>query len=77
MGTRLHGLCTVVEPTEEITACGDLEDNSVLECAVAANAGAMVSGDRALLRLDPFRGIRILSPARFLEEKPWSILGGD
>jgi putative PIN family toxin of toxin-antitoxin system len=77
IGIRLHGLCMVVEPTEEIAACGDSEDNRVLECAVAGNAEAIVSGDRALLRLDPFRGIRILSPARFLDEKPWSIRGED
>jgi uncharacterized protein len=73
---RLDGLCRVVEPTEGVTACSDSDDNRVLECAIAANAGAIVTGDRALLRLDPFRGIRIVSPAGFLEAKPWSRRSG-
>jgi predicted nucleic acid-binding protein len=67
---RLERLCTVVEPTERITDCSDPDDNS-LECAVAAHAGYIVTGDHALLRLNPFRNIRILTAAQFLGRKPW------
>jgi len=38
----------------------------VLECAVLAGAEIIVSGDKYLLTMDPFRGIRILSPREFL-----------
>lgn len=44
----------------------DESDNRILECAVAAKAEIIVSGDRHLRDLGEFRGIRILSPAEFL-----------
>ena len=70
---RLERLCTVVEPTERITDCSDPDDNRVLECAVAAQAGYIVTGDRALLRLNPFGNIQILTAAQLLDRKPWLI----
>jgi putative PIN family toxin of toxin-antitoxin system len=72
---RLETLCTVVEPTEEVADCSDPDDNRVLECAVAARAGFIVTGDRALLRLNPFRGIQILTAAQLLDRKAWAIPG--
>ena len=30
-----------------------------------------VTGDNALLRLNPFRNIQILTAAQFLDRKPW------
>jgi len=39
----------------------------VLECAVEGNADFIVTGDRDLLVLDPFRGVRIISPTAFSE----------
>ncbi len=38
----------------------------ILSCALAGRASAIVTGDRDLLRLHPFRGIDILAPAEFL-----------
>jgi putative PIN family toxin of toxin-antitoxin system len=70
---RLEKLCTVIEPTERITDCSDPDDNRVLECAVAAKAGFIVTGDNALLRLNPFRNIQIVTAAQFLDGKPWII----
>jgi len=57
----------VVRPTvrvDEIAA--DPEDNRFLECALAARADSIVSGDSHLLGLKAFRGIPILAPAAFL-----------
>ena len=45
----------------------DEPDNRVLECALYARADFIVSGDGHLLRLGEFKGIRILSPRRFLD----------
>lgn len=45
----------------------DPDDNRVPECAVSGRADAVVTGDDDLLALETFRGIPILSPARFLE----------
>lgn len=58
----------LVEPAERIDAVGDdPADNAFLECAIAAQAEAIVSTDRHLLDLGVFRGIPILQPGRFLE----------
>jgi len=42
-------------------------DDRVLECAVAAHADCIVSGDKHLLELGRFGKIPILAPAEFLE----------
>ena len=45
----------------------DPSDEIYLACALEGSAQYVITGDRHLLRLDPWRGIRILSPAVFLE----------
>jgi putative PIN family toxin of toxin-antitoxin system len=56
-----------VDPTETLDAVpGDTDDNRILECAVAAQAEYVVTGDNHLLRLDRFRDIRILKVADFM-----------
>ena len=45
----------------------DPADDRVLECAVAARAEAIVSGDKHLLGLAQFRGIPILPPSLFIQ----------
>lgn len=59
----------MVFPLERATgATPDPFDEMVLECALATDADAIVSGDKKhLLLLQEFRGIPILSPADFLK----------
>ena len=52
-----------------IRACRDPRDDKFLEVAVHGRADAIVTGDRDLLELNPFRGIAILTPAEYLEHK--------
>jgi uncharacterized protein len=54
--------------TESITACRDPKDDMVLELAVSAGSLIIVSGDKDLLTMSPFRGIEILSPRQFITE---------
>ncbi|MFM7858125.1 MAG: putative toxin-antitoxin system toxin component, PIN family, partial [Flammeovirgaceae bacterium] len=51
---------------EKIMASKDPDDNLFLELAVASRATCIISGDKHLLALHPFRGIPILSAADFL-----------
>jgi len=44
----------------------DPDDDIFLECAVAAEADIIISGDRHLLDLEVFRGIQIVDPAQFI-----------
>ena len=45
----------------------DSTDDKFIECALSAGAEFIVSGDQHLLQLGKFGGVRIVSPARFLE----------
>ncbi len=46
----------------------DPDDDKVLECAVVGNATHIVTGDKQhLVALGSHQGIRILSPAEFLQ----------
>ncbi|MEN6451467.1 MAG: putative toxin-antitoxin system toxin component, PIN family [Thermoguttaceae bacterium] len=66
---ELHDLCQIVKPTARVRAVlADPDDNMVLECAAAAKADQIVSGDAHLLELRQWRTIRILSPAEFVEQ---------
>ena len=44
----------------------DPTDNKYLACALEGNAKYIITGDQHLLRLDPWRGMRIVAPAVFL-----------
>jgi putative PIN family toxin of toxin-antitoxin system len=57
---------TLIEVNEIVTECRDPKDNKFLELAVSGNAICIVSGDKDLLALHPFRGIPIMTPAVFL-----------
>lgn len=45
----------------------DLPDNYFLACAILSQVSFIVSGDKHLLKLKKFQGIRIVSPREFLK----------
>ena len=56
------------EISESINVCRDSKDNKFLELAVSANASCIITGDKDLLVLHPFRGIPILNAVDFINE---------
>jgi uncharacterized protein len=44
----------------------DPDDNKFIECAVALKAAAVISGDKALISVKDYMGIKILTPTEFL-----------
>jgi putative PIN family toxin of toxin-antitoxin system len=46
----------------------DSDDNRILECAFAADADLIISGDNHLLELMKYKNIQIVSPVEFLEK---------
>jgi putative PIN family toxin of toxin-antitoxin system len=67
--TLIRRMATLVEPTERIAlvAAKD-DDNRILECAVAARADYLVTGDKEhLLPLRSIGTTQIVTPAAFLE----------
>jgi uncharacterized protein len=57
-----------IKVTVSIPACRYPKDDMVLELAVAAGSLIIVSGDKDLLTMSPFRGIEILSSRQFITE---------
>ena len=57
---------TIVLPTSTIKIVKDDSDNRVLEAALEGNCYCIVTGDKELLNLGKFRGIKIVTPAEFL-----------
>ena len=64
----LRDAATVIDPPRlQDVIEGGHADNRILECAVAASADYLITGDRRhLLPLELHRGVSILSSPRFL-----------
>ena len=58
---------TLVMPSRKFKACRDPKDNKVLDCAFAAKADFIITGDKDLLVLSPFHKIPITTPNEFLK----------
>ncbi len=56
----------IINPTTSIVACRDPKDNKYLELALSGKADCIITGDKDLLVLNPFRGISIITPKEFL-----------
>ncbi len=66
--TVIGGFARAVEARERIAVVKrDEPDNRVLECALAAKAAVVVSGDSHPRDLGCFQGVRILSPRALLD----------
>lgn len=63
----LARIVEMVPITLRIQACRDPKDDKFLELAVNGAANVIVTGDKDLLVLDPFRRIPIIAPARYME----------
>jgi uncharacterized protein len=61
-------LAVFSEISETVTDCRDPNDNKFLELAISANASCIITGDKDLLILHPFRNIPILNAVDFLND---------
>ncbi len=57
----------MIETGETIAVCRDPKDDKLLELAVSGDADFLVTGDKDLLVLNPFRGVKIITPREFLD----------
>ena len=58
----------MVEPVSfSQPVCSDPDDDKFLEAAIAAGAGYVVSGDKALLNLKSYHMVQVVRPSRFME----------
>ncbi|MGH8290951.1 MAG: putative toxin-antitoxin system toxin component, PIN family [Steroidobacteraceae bacterium] len=50
-----------------VKACRDPKDDKFLEVAINGEADLIVTGDKDLLALHPFRGVEIITPREYVE----------
>ncbi|MBE9077163.1 putative toxin-antitoxin system toxin component, PIN family [Romeria aff. gracilis LEGE 07310] len=58
----------LVTINESIEICRDRKDNQFLELAACGQAAYLITGDRDLLILNPFRQTVVITPVQFLEQ---------
>jgi predicted nucleic acid-binding protein len=63
---RVASLVEIIDVLQSIRESRDPKDDKFLEAAVNGRADVIVTGDKDLLDLNPFRGIAILTPAAYL-----------
>ncbi|MGD9162030.1 MAG: putative toxin-antitoxin system toxin component, PIN family [Desulfobacteraceae bacterium] len=71
-----HEIRNAIEELGELFVSGkrinivkkDPDDNRILECALAADAEFIISGDKHLLELMKYKNTQIISPAAFLDK---------
>lgn len=63
----LSDLATTVFPRGRLRVLEDAGDNRVLECGLAGRVDAVVTGDKAMLKLARHKGLRIITLREFLE----------
>jgi len=66
----IRNFAMLVTPGESVNAVHEDEpDNRILECALAAAADMIVTGDQHLLKLKRFQNIMIITPREFLDAR--------
>jgi len=64
----LAGVFNIIEPSKKVSVIKkDPADDRVIECALEAGADVIVSGDKHLLELKNYRGIRIIKPSELIK----------
>ena len=68
--SQIAKIMTIIEKNETVEVCRDPKDNMFLECAIAANAYYLVSGDSDLLVLEKIKDIPIITVNQFFDAHP-------
>lgn len=67
----------IVELSRRLSVLRDEPDNRILECAVEGNAEAIVTGDKAMLAIGEYEGIRLMMLADYLKKPGRGGKGGE
>jgi len=62
----LADLAEWVRPVQQLAVAADDADNRILECALAGRADMIITGDKSLLQIGTFQGIRIATLRDYL-----------
>ena len=62
----LSELGELAKPTQKISIFKDDPDNRILECALHGKADAIITGDKEMLRLREYSGIKIIGLKEYI-----------
>lgn len=65
----LSELAIIVHPKKAVHVLKDESDNRILECAISGKADVIVTGDKEMLELNEYLGIKIISLREYLLER--------
>jgi putative PIN family toxin of toxin-antitoxin system len=63
----LESIAEFVTPSERVNVLEDEPDNRIIECALSGKVDIIVTGDKEMLKLKEFRGIKIISLREYLD----------
>lgn len=67
VAVTLSELAELVKPARRIRLLKDEPDNRILECAIYGQADLLVTGDKKILQLQEYRGVKIVGLKEYLE----------
>ncbi len=67
VAVTLSELAELVKPARRIKLLKDEPDNRIPDCAVYGEADLLVTGDKKILQLREYKGVRIISLKEYLE----------
>jgi predicted nucleic acid-binding protein len=56
-----------VKPARRVKILKDESDNRILECTIYGKADLLVTGDKEILQLREYKGLKIISLKEYLE----------
>lgn len=65
---KLGGVVKLVPIVQRVQICRDPKDDKFLDLALAGQAEYLLTGDNDLLVLNPFHGIKIITPTDWLNQ---------
>ena len=66
---ELESIMLYILPEYTTQICRDASDNKIIDLAICAGAEFIITGDKDLLEIKTYKGIKILTAAEFLEIK--------
>jgi putative PIN family toxin of toxin-antitoxin system len=67
VAVTLSELAELVKPARRVRILKDDADNRILECAIYGKADLLVTGDKEILQLREYKGVKIISLKEYLE----------
>ncbi len=66
VAVTLSELAELVKPARRVTLLNDEPDNRILECAIHGQTDLLVTGDKKILQLQEYKGVKVINLKEYL-----------